>query len=97
MALGVIHPDILDNLLSSKQLAEWEIYYSLEPFGEEADWLRTATLANLYRNSKTPKGHKKSNIMDFMPQYLFEEKKKQNTTDMRTVLKQFCAKGQRNG
>ncbi len=77
--MGILHPDILENLLSAKQLAELRVYYSLEPFGEEAEWLRTARWCCLYYNSKIGKDGKRAEVDDFLPIYLQETKKgKQN-------------------
>jgi hypothetical protein len=85
-AVNVIHPDILENLLSSKQIAELEIFNSLEPAGEQAEWLRMAILACMYRNSKTPKGKKLAGIKDFMPEYYYEPKQEQSMLDMMKTL-----------
>jgi hypothetical protein len=53
--------------LSTRQLAEWQAYYQLEPFGGE--WHRTALLASLVANAnrdaeKKPEPFK---VDDFLP------------------------------
>ena len=66
LAVGCPHPDYLP--LDAVQLAEWEAYYSLRPFGEQSADLRmgivTATIANVNRGPKSAKVFKP---MDFMP------------------------------
>lgn len=69
LALGVLHPDFLKEVLSARQLKEWELYYVVEPFGETH--YQTArictTLAEINRNEKiksTP-----FEIEDFMPKF----------------------------
>lgn len=37
--------------ISSQEFTEWQAYYSLEPFGQEPDDLRAATLAALTANA----------------------------------------------
>ncbi|MCE9553420.1 MAG: hypothetical protein K8T91_08605 [Planctomycetes bacterium] len=45
LALGVIHPDFLERMLSRRQLAEWRRYAELEPWGEERADVRAAQMA----------------------------------------------------
>jgi len=40
--LGVSHPDLLDDLLSDRQISDWTAYYQLEPWGEDRADLRMA-------------------------------------------------------
>jgi hypothetical protein len=68
---------------SSRELAEWNAYYGLEPFGEERADLRAgivaATLANVFRE-KSAKAYKP---VDFMPQF-----DKPQQQDWQTMLAQ---------
>jgi hypothetical protein len=42
--LGFPHPDWLLRSLTSKQISDWQVYYALEPFGEDrADWRQALT------------------------------------------------------
>ena len=99
LALGVPHPDMLENVLSTRQLAEWEIYGSMEPFGEYADWVRLAIIASMYRNSHTPKHHKRSELKDFIPEIYLEEKKEQSMGDMKNIMTALMniSKGRKRG
>ncbi len=55
LALGVVHPDELLTRMSSRQLAEWQAYAELEPFGSHFDDLRAGAVAaatyNVHRDS----------------------------------------------
>ena len=82
MALGAYHPDHLERVLSVKQLAEWEIFYSLEPFGDEGEWIRNAILACISVNSNIPKGKRKAKLEDFIPRHYLPPKKKQSMEEM---------------
>ena len=54
--------------ISSRELAEWQAYYMLEPFGEERKDLRagtiSATVANIARGEQKP-----FQPSDFMPRF----------------------------
>lgn len=60
--------------VSSRELTEWQAYYSLEPFGEERADLRAGIVASTVANSvRDPKQQKQPYSPDqFMPQ--FEER-----------------------
>lgn len=46
LALGIAHPDYLDQLLTVRQFAQWKSYYDAEPWGERrADYRELASLA----------------------------------------------------
>jgi len=55
------------NRISSHELTEWMAFYSIEPFGDQRDDLRTgiitSTIANVNRSSK----QKPFTPVDFMP------------------------------
>ena len=67
MELGEANVDHLLDRLTSKQIAEWVAFYSLEPFGNE--WRQAAviasTIAEANRNEK--KRSKPFTPDDFMP------------------------------
>lgn len=83
--MGYPHPDYLLTELTSRQLKEWEIYYSYEPFGEEQQFLQagiiSSTIANVFSSEKT----RKLSPKDFMPFYR-REVKKQSTDEMKGLL-----------
>ena len=93
MALGFPHPDYLMEGLTSKQLSDWEIYYAVEPFGEEAEWSRIGRDCSLLINLKLKEGKEQFTPFDFMPE-LYEGKRsrmKQTSEDhvgmMRSMIK----------
>lgn len=57
--------------MTSEQLAWWEAYFRVEPFGEERADLRMAILAALIANAnRDPKKRRKPYTpADFMPQF----------------------------
>ena len=56
LALGCLHPDFLLKQLTSKQVAEWEAYSQIEPFGgrhrDSYFGLLMALIANTNRDPK---------------------------------------------
>ena len=80
--------------LTSKQLSDWEIYYAVEPFGEEAECSRNGKLCSLLINLKLKDGKEQFTPHDFMPS-IYEGKrsrKKQTAQDhvnlMRSMTKE---------
>jgi len=67
LALGVYSPDILARHLTSSQLTEWQAYYVLEPFGHDAEWSRTGTVAAVIASVFRKKGRSPYKPTDFMP------------------------------
>lgn len=67
LALGFPHPDYLLEVLSARQLAEWQQYYSLEPFGFPAESWRSGIVASVIANANRKKGRKAFQPSDFMP------------------------------
>lgn len=86
MALGFPHPDYLDEALNAKQLRDWEVYYSIEPFGEESAFRRTGVIASTLINLKLKKEAKKLTPNDFMPMLYVGKKEEQTTTDMKDLM-----------
>lgn len=77
--------------LSARQLAGWQAYYSLEPFGDERADLRSAricqVLAEINRDKK--RRSKPFTIQDFMPDFVSEdvdEHRRQDPDEMKKVL-----------
>ena len=59
--------DGLAQTMTWSQLRDWQEYYALEPFGEEAAWLRNAMLCSLiYGANRGPNSPQRTPI-DFMP------------------------------
>lgn len=73
--------------LTARQLKEWEVYYSLEPFGDIRADMRSgiiaAAIANFsFHRTKKSKVYKAD---DFMPKF---EQKRDKKPDWRKTLKQ---------
>jgi len=70
--------------IDARELAEWQAYYNIEPFGEERDDLRAAmiccTLANINRGKNQP-AYK---LDDFLLR--FDPKPEQTTEQMKAIL-----------
>lgn len=49
------------------QLRDWQEYFSLEPFGEEAAWLRHGMLCSLIYSANSSSSAPKKTAVDFMP------------------------------
>ncbi len=58
------------NRLSSRELSEWMVFYELEPFGIEAEYLGHAITASTVANAmRDPKKHGAFTVEDFMPKF----------------------------
>ena len=66
--------------MSSKELVEWQAYYSIEPFGEERADLRAGIIASTIANVNRPKGKKAYDAEDFMPKFDKYTKKNKRIT-----------------
>ena len=80
-------------VLTSKQLSEWEAYDRLDPIGAWRDDFRLAYLSSLLTNLTISvhgkKGTQSTNPMDFMLDWdlgKVKEPKKQTTEEMKAVL-----------
>ncbi len=71
--------------ISSRELSEWMVFYTLEPFGSQADYLGHAitasTIANLMRDPRKQKAMKPE---DFMPKFdeAIKERKEKSPEEM---------------
>jgi hypothetical protein len=64
LALGVLHPDFLLEQLDSRQIAEWEAYYNLCPFGDRREDFRAAYVSLTTAQCHSPK--KRLKLSDFV-------------------------------
>jgi hypothetical protein len=94
----------LDSVLTERELAEWMVYYSLEPWGSKAQdfraahimavitnalWVVRATIVKLATRKRLAKeAHK---IQDFLPKF-DEVKKKMSWQQMLSVVKALNTK-----
>jgi hypothetical protein len=76
----------LESHLTTKQIAELEIFYSLEPFGEQAEWIRNAIQCCVIINRDRRPGQKKAQPRHFLPEYYLEQKPVQTQAEMMGVL-----------
>lgn len=53
--------------IGSAEFSEWLAYYTIEPFGERADWHRFGSLMCLLGGMFTGQKQKKPDIKDFIP------------------------------
>jgi len=80
------------DILTSKQVSEWEAYDRIDPIGEYRNDTRTAlvcsTITNLMRSIWGKKGSKMSSLSDFILQWGNEKKveKKQTPEQMRDAF-----------
>ncbi len=65
LALGQPHPDRLAAELTSAEFSEWIAFYSIEPFGSQADDLRAGVVAAVTANTVRSKGQKAARPADF--------------------------------
>jgi len=77
LALGFAHPRYLKRYLTSKDLAEWAAYDTIEPFGEERADFRTGIICSQLDACHRVKGSVQPPIA-FMP---FSEKPQHSQTE----------------
>ena len=74
--------DELLNTHTSRQLAEWEAMYRLDPFGEERADMRAALVCKVIAE-RTPGNKKRFKIRDFLLR--FAPRRAQSTEEMKLV------------
>jgi hypothetical protein len=89
--LGRTVEELLDSL-SASELAEWSAFYSLEPWGADAAFLRSGIIASLIANVNrdTKKKAEPFTPQDFMPQF-GKAQKKADPLDPKLVKAKFLA------
>lgn len=82
----------LEARMDSREFAEWEAYFAIEPWGEERADLRAALLTCLTANLNRKKGAPPYRPADFMP---YREPEKQETKDaeLRAFLRRKSGEG----
>jgi hypothetical protein len=66
--LGCTVSELLGRI-SSRELSEWTVYNSLEPFTSETDFLGAAIVAQTIVAVNTTKGHKVPTVQEFLPTF----------------------------
>jgi len=74
--------------VDSKEIAEWQAYYKINPFGEIRDDMRMARICSILYNSWRGKGSQSMSESDFM----FEFGKAEKTVDEDMVKAMFGVK-----
>lgn len=74
--------------MSARTFVEWQAYYSIEPFGPEAEYWRAGMIAAMIANVNRKKNQQPFKPEDFMPKSLQGEKKRMNAEQQAQVLKQ---------
>jgi len=74
-------------VLTSRQLAEWMAYYSIEPFGEHAAYWRAGVIASTIANVFRGKRGKAMKPEDFTPKEPKLKEARQSPDEMAAVLK----------
>jgi hypothetical protein len=82
MALGGMTRDELMQRISSRELTEWQIFESKEPFGLMASYIGHAITASTVANVNRKKNQKAYKVGDFMPKF---EKQAQTVDEMLQV------------
>lgn len=65
LALGYPHPDVLLREIDAIQLAEWEAYYHIEPFGYHIDNLRAGQICSTVANFSFASKRRNFTAQDF--------------------------------
>lgn len=68
VVLGIEHPDYLGRVLNSQQIAEWEAYSEIEPFGTLHGEFLVGLLASTVANFSPASKRRNFTPQDFMPQ-----------------------------
>ncbi len=74
--------------ISSRELTEWQAYFTVEPFGEDRADLRSAIVACVMASAWCGKKGRKFTVKDFMPD--FAPKQKQSLGLMRAMLEGYA-------
>lgn len=59
--------------MSARTFAEWQAYYSIQPFGPRAEYWRAALITSMIANVNRKKGQKPFVPEDFMPKLMVEQ------------------------
>ena len=71
--------------LSEREFTRWQIYYSIEPFGEYRADIRSAMIACVIANVNRGKNTPAFKVDDFMPK--FGPSRQMSNDEIRNVLK----------
>ena len=88
LALGMTVREMLTRM-SALELAEWQRYYDVEPFGEERADLRAAIVARVIAQSN---GARQAKLDDFMPRFEPRETRPQTAADQMAVFRALAAR-----
>ena len=77
---------------NSRQFAEWQAYYEINPWGEERADLRAGIIASTIANVNRESKRKAFVPRDFMPDFDSKPKPAQSQQEMAAVMGQLMAK-----
>ncbi len=77
--------------ISSKELTEWMVFYNMEPFGGDTQYLGHAITASTIANVNRKKGQKAYDAEDFIPK--FKKEKKQSMDEMVGLAQMMAMSG----
>jgi len=75
--------------MSSRELTEWMIFYGMEPFGFEAEYLGHAQTSATLVNINKKKGSKSATAKDFFPKLESREEELQGAVGFVSALTQM--------
>lgn len=90
LELGIKHPDDLIPILSSKQLADWERFYQVRPFGRDMGFFQAAMIVCALANIHKKKNAKAYKVEDFIPK--FGERPEDNWKKIKKMLESMAGK-----
>lgn len=71
--------------MNGRQVAEWEAYYQIEPFGEYQAFWRAGLIASMIANALRGKGQTVLKPEDFIPRFK-GQRQKQDVKSMKTLM-----------
>lgn len=86
-----MHPDFLLEQLTSSQLAEWEAFYKIEPWGCRVEDYRFGVVASTLLSPSIKKGRKVPKWNEIFPEYV-KTPKKQSVEEMKSILMSMVKK-----
>lgn len=72
----------------SRELAEWQAFYALEPWGNEVEWLRFGTVASIIANVNRGRNRRPFRPTDFVPK---PPKEPQTVEEQLSMFEAFAA------
>ncbi len=81
--------------LSALQIAQWQAYYSVDPFGTEEDYRQAGIISSVIANVNRARDKTPYSPEDFMPLRYRPAPKKQTVAEMKNILNRITRKPER--